>query len=262
MPATLSNDVPADTWLAGVDGCAGGWVVALADREFTNISLRQIASFAELFSDGEEPSVAAVDMPIGLPEQTGPKGRTPERLVRPLLGARQSSVFSIPSRAAVYAGADPNESDERKRFLRACDIARATSAQGRAVAKQGFHIFRKIVDVDLFLQRRRDLLSRVFEVHPEVAFWRMNGFEPVAEPKKIKGKPNQIGIELRARLLVSAGVPANTVDIPLPKSVARDDWIDALASLVVARRLARGEATSFPAPPEFDRLGIPIAIWT
>jgi predicted RNase H-like nuclease len=90
----------------------------------------------------------------------------------------------------------------------------------------------------------------------------MNGFEPVAEPKKIKGKPNQIGIELRARLLVSAGVPANTVDIPLPKSVARDDWIDALASLVVARRLARGEATSFPSPPEFDRLGIPIAIWT
>jgi predicted RNase H-like nuclease len=255
------GEVPRDTWLAGVDGCAGGWVVALADREFTNISLRHIASFAELFSEGEGPSVAAVDMPIGLPEQTGPKGRTPERLVRPLLGARQSSVFSIPSRAAVYAGADPNESDEGTRFLRACDIARATSAQGRAVAKQGFHIFRKIVDVDLFLQRRQDLLSRVFEVHPEVAFWRMNGSKPLAEPKKIKGKPNQIGIELRARLLVSAGVPANTVDISLPKPVARDDWIDALASLVVARRLARGEAISFPSPPEFDRLGIPIAIW-
>jgi predicted RNase H-like nuclease len=183
-------------------------------------------------------------------------------LVRPLLGARQSSVFSIPSRAAVYAGADPNEMDERTRFLRACDIARATSAQGRVVAKQGFHIFRKIVDVDLFLQRSRDLRSRVFEVHPEVAFWRMNGSKPLAQPKKIKGKPNKIGIELRARLLVSAGVPANTTDIPLPKSVARDDWIDALASLVVARRLARGEAISFPSPPELDRLGIPIAIWT
>src|SRR5262245_14562717 len=213
-------------WLAGVDGCAGGWVVALADRDLSNISLRQIASFAELFSDGEGPGVAAVDIPIGLPEQTGPKGRTPERLVRPLLGTRQSSVFSIPSRAAVYAGADPNEPDERTRFLRACDIARATSAQGRAVAKQGFHIFRKIVDVDLFLQRRRDLLSRVFEVHPEVAFWRMNGAQPLAEPKKIKGKPNQIGIELRARLLVSAGVTANAIDIALPKPVARVGWHD------------------------------------
>src|SRR5262245_31493010 len=254
------SEVPGETWLAGVDGCAGGWIVALADREFTNISLRQIASFAELFSDGEGPSVAAVDMPIGLPEQTGPKGRAPERLVRPLLGARQSSVFSIPSRSAVYAGADPNELDEGKRFLRACEFARATSAQGRAVAKQGFHIFRKIVDIDLFLRRRRDLLNRVFEVHPEVAFWRMNGSKPLAEPKKIKGKPYQIGVELRSRLLVSAGIPANAIDIPLPKLVSRDDWIDALAALVVARRLARGQAISFPSPPELDRFGIPIAI--
>jgi predicted RNase H-like nuclease len=245
--------------LAGVDGCAGGWVVALADQNFTTIALRQIKSFAELFSDGEGPSVAAVDMPIGLPEQTGPKGRTPERLVRPLLGARQSSVFSIPSRAAVYAGAD--EPDERTRFLRACDIARATSAQGRAVAKQGFHIFPKIVDIDRFLQRRPDLLHRVFEVHPEVAFWRMNGSKPLSEPKKIKGKVSQVGIELRARLLVATGVPATIIDITLPRPVARDDWIDALASLVVARRLARCEAISFPSPPETDRLGIPIAIW-
>jgi predicted RNase H-like nuclease len=182
-------------------------------------------------------------------------------LVRPLLGARQSSVFSIPSRCAVYAGADPNESDERKRFLRACELARATSAQGRAVAKQGFHIFQKIVDVDTFLQQRRDVLGRVFEVHPEVAFWRMNGATPVPEPKKIKGKLNQSGIELRTRLLVGAGVPANFIDIALPKPVGRDDWVDALAALVVARRLARGEAISFPSPPEIDRLGITIAIW-
>ena len=250
-----------DTWLAGVDGCAGGWVVALADRNFTAIALRHIKSFAELFSRSEGPGLAAVDMPIGLPEQTGPKGRTPERLVRPLLGARQSSVFSIPSRAAVYAGADADEPDERTRFLRACEIARATSAQGRTVAKQGFHIFPKIVDIDCFLQRRRDLLHRVFEVHPEVAFWRMNGSKPLAEPKKIKGRLSQVGIELRARLLVGAGVPAATIDMALPRPVARDDWVDALASLVVARRLARREAISFPSPPETDRRGIPIAIW-
>jgi len=255
------SEVSGGMWLAGIDGCNGGWVVAMADAQFANISLRQIKSFAELFADGEGPNIAAVDMPIGLPEQTGPKGRTPERLVRPLLGARQSSVFSIPSRCAVYAGADPNESDERKRFLRACELARATSAQGRAVAKQGFHIFRKIVDVDTFLQQRRDVRARAFEVHPEVAFWRMNGSTPVPEPKKIKGKLNQSGIELRTRLLVGADVPANFIDIALPKPVGRDDWVDALAALVVARRLARGEAISFPSPPEIDRLGIPIAIW-
>ena len=101
--------------LAGIDGCSGGWVVALADEDFTSFALQQIASIGHLFSDGNAPSVVAVDMPIGLPERTGPKGRTPERLVRPLLGERQSSVFSIPSRSAVYAGVDPSEPDERKR---------------------------------------------------------------------------------------------------------------------------------------------------
>jgi predicted RNase H-like nuclease len=247
--------------LAGVDGCAGGWVVALADGGFTKVTLSEIKTFADLFSQGEAPTIVAVDMPIGLPEETGPKGRTPERLVRPLLGPRQSSVFSIPSRAAVYAGVDPNEPDERKRFLRACDIARATSAERKAVAKQGFHIFSKIVDIDSFLQRRRELLDCVYEVHPEVAFWRMNGSKPVPEPKKVKGKAYPPGIELRRRLLVAAGVPAHAIDIPLPRPVARDDWVDALAGLVVARRLARREAISFPSPPESDRLGIPIAIW-
>jgi predicted RNase H-like nuclease len=223
--------------------------------------LRQIASIADLFSDGNAPRIVAVDMPIGLPEHTGPRGRTPERLVRSYLGERQSSVFSIPSRSAVYAGVDPS-ADERMRYTRACDIARANSAECRAISKQGFHIFPKIVEIDLLLQRRRELVPRVFEVHPELAFWRMNGSKPVSEPKKIKRKVWQPGIELRARLLANAGIPPHAIDIPLPRLVGRDDWVDALAALVVARRLGRGEAVSFPSPPEVDGLEIPVAIWT
>lgn len=247
--------------LAGIDGCSGGWVVALADEDFTDVALRKITSIADLFSDESVLSIVAVDMPIGLPDRTGPKGRTPERLVRPCLGERQSSVFSIPSRSAVYAGVDPNEPDERKRYIRACDVARATSAECKAVAKQGFHIFPKIVEIDLLLQRRRELILRLFEVHPEVAFYRMNCSSPVLEPKKIKGKAWQPGIKLRALLLAKAGIPPHVIDIPLPRLVGRDDWIDALAALVVARRLARGEAVSFPSPPEVDGLEIPVAIW-
>ena len=61
-------------FLAGIDGCSGGWVVALADEDFTSFALRQIGSISDLFSDGNAPTVVAVDMPIGLPERTGPKG--------------------------------------------------------------------------------------------------------------------------------------------------------------------------------------------
>jgi predicted RNase H-like nuclease len=247
--------------LAGVDGCSGGWIAALADEDFTEFALRQIGSMADLFSDENAPRIVAVDMPIGLPERTGPKGRTPERLARSCLGERQSSVFSIPSRSAVYAGVDPSEPDERKRYVRACDIARATSAEYKAVAKQGFHIFPKIVEIDLLLQRHPELVRRIFEVHPEVAFCRMNGSQPVPEPKKTKGKAWLPGIKLRALLLGKAGIPQHVIDSSLPKLVGRDDWVDALAALVVARRLARGEAVSFPSPPEVDALEIPIAIW-
>ena len=38
----------------------------------------------------------AVDIPIGLPAQAGRGGPAAENMVRPLLGERQSSAFSVP----------------------------------------------------------------------------------------------------------------------------------------------------------------------
>ena len=54
-------------------------------------------SFAEILNAPECPPVIAVDMPIGLPDRIDGPGRPAEQAVRPLLGQRQSSVFSIPS---------------------------------------------------------------------------------------------------------------------------------------------------------------------
>jgi Protein of unknown function (DUF429) len=56
-------------------------------------------------------------------------------------------------------------------------------------------------------------------------------------------------LKLRSTLLMSAGIPSQTIETPLPKGVGRDDWIDALAALVIARRRVRGEVVSFPSPP-------------
>src|SRR5690606_10267522 len=87
---------------AGLDGCSGGWV-AVVREDGGGPQAALVASLPE-FLAGVPRAVVAVDMPIGLPERIGPKGRAPERLVRPHLGERQSSVFSIPSRSAVMAG--------------------------------------------------------------------------------------------------------------------------------------------------------------
>ncbi|HEX7203972.1 MAG TPA: DUF429 domain-containing protein, partial [Xanthobacteraceae bacterium] len=92
-----------DRWLAGVDGCRTGWVVAFARAADSDIRIRIVPRFADVLAAPEAPSIVAVDIPIGLPERAGPGGRAAENAVRPLLGARQSSVFSVPSRAALAA---------------------------------------------------------------------------------------------------------------------------------------------------------------
>ncbi|TIP61635.1 DUF429 domain-containing protein, partial [Mesorhizobium sp.] len=74
-------------------------------------------------------ATVSVDMPIGLPDVSQKSGRGPEALVRPLLGNRQSSVFAIPSRAALYAHTDGFTTVEawHAAHRRASEVAKATS---------------------------------------------------------------------------------------------------------------------------------------
>jgi len=195
--------------------------------------------------------IVAVDMPIGLPERAGHGGRQAEDAVRPLLGARQSAVFSVPSRAAIYA-AD---------YAGACRAALSTSEPPRKVSKQLFNIAPKIREVDAVLRGDPALAARVFEVHPEVAFWRLNGGRALVEPKKVKSRPYPPGLALRRDLLRAAGLSADLIDAPAPKGAAADDLLDALACAAVARRLHAGTARPFPDPPPRDAHGLPMAIW-
>ncbi|GGG44940.1 DUF429 domain-containing protein [Chelatococcus composti] len=239
-------------WLAGVDGCPAGWVAALAPAAGPSAPrLLVVPRFADLFALPEAPAVVAVDMPIGLPDRVGHGGRGPESLVRPLLGERQSSVFSVPSRAAVYAGD----------YSAACAAALATSDPPRRVSKQCFCLFPKIRELDALLRGRPDLAGRVFEAHPEVAFWRLNGERALDRPKKVKGRPWPEGPARREGLLRAAGFGDGAFRPP-PPGAGPDDVLDALATLTVALRIARGEARSFPDPPGRDGENLPVAIWT
>jgi predicted RNase H-like nuclease len=240
-----------DIWLAGADGCPGGWIVAFVRPDGNDARLRIVPRFADLLAAPERPAVVAIDMPVGLPERAGPGGRAAENCVRPLLGARQSSVFSVPSRAAIYA------SD----YSAACAIAAATSDPPRKVSKQLFNIAPKIREVDEALRTVQDAPSRVFEVHPEVAFWRLNGERALTEPKKVKSRPYEPGLVLRGKLLIAAGFPAEAVNAAPPGGAATDDLLDALACAAVARRVHAGIAQPFPNPPPRDAHGLPMAIW-
>jgi predicted RNase H-like nuclease len=245
------NTTTDDVWLAGIDGCAAGWLAAFVRPDGGEARVRIVARFADVVTAPEQPAVIAVDIPIGLPERTGYGGRTAENAVRPLLGARQSSVFSVPARMAIYA-ADYRE---------ACRLALTSSDPPRKVSKQLFNIAPKIREVDECVRAGPSLAARVFEVHPELAFWRLNGERALDMPKKVTGRPYEPGLALRQRLLVRSGLPAHLVNAASPAGAGPDDLLDALACAAIARRLLAGIAQPFPDPPPRDAFGLPMAIW-
>lgn len=246
----------------GVDGCKAGWVAAIEGTD-KPLHLTVYPQFADLLNDVPDDAIIAVDMPIGLPERIIGSGRAPEKLVRPMLGQRQSSVFSIPARAVVEMGAQLSgkTQDDYPLHQRASDLAKTLSDPPKGVSIQAFYLFPKILELDGLLCESQTLKACVFESHPEVAFTVLNGGAPMQQPKKIKGKVNPAGMEERIALLTSLGVPGDIFLQPLPKGAAADDVLDAIVCSLVAERIARGAAVSFPDQPDRDNHGLPIAIW-
>lgn len=247
-------------WLAGVDGCKDGWIAAFCDTEFREAPIIQVLrDFQSILTHETRPDIVAVDMPIGLPDEIRGRGRGPEEAARAVLGQRGASVFSIPSRAAVYAVDRPviGMDDIGRSHAYACDIARQSSVPAAGFSRQAFMILPKIREIDGLLRGDLSMRARTREIHPELAFWSMNGERPLDFPKKTAD-----GLAERARLLVSQGVRVAAAEGPAPKGAKRDDLLDALAALVVARHIAAGRGRPFPDPPGRDSHGLPIAIWT
>lgn len=241
--------------LAGVDGCPAGWIACLVAADGPLVpEIRVVARLADLVEAPDAPAILAIDMPIGLSERIGPGGRGPERLVRPMLGERQSSVFSIPARAAIFAGVGL---DDRDGYAAACAAALATSDPPKKVSKQAFALFPKIRELDRLIDPAAP--ERFFESHPEVAFAVLNGGRAMASPKKVKSRPNPPGLDERRAFLAGLGFAPDVLARP-PRGAGPDDLLDACVLALVARRIRAGEAVSFPDPPGRDGRGLPVVI--
>lgn len=241
--------------LAGIDGCPAGWIACLVAPDGPlDPKIRIVTRLEDLLDGPDAPVLVAIDMPIGLPDRIGPGGRGPERLVRPHLGERQSSVFSIPSRAAIFAG---ESLDGREAYAAACVAAVVTSDPPKKISKQTFALFPKIRALDRLLTPER--AERIVESHPELAFALLNGGHAMTLPKKVKNRPNPPGVDERRALLVQLGFEPAFLEHP-PRGAAIDDLLDACVLALVARRIRSGEAISFPDPPQRDARGLPIAI--
>jgi predicted RNase H-like nuclease len=229
--------------VAGVDGCPAGWIAALWDGA-DELTLRLCTSFADVMALPAH--IIAIDMPIGLPQRSG---RPPEREVRARLGERRSSVFAVPAERAVYC-ADYPES---------CRVNLRHSDPPRKVSKQCFHLFPKMREIDALIAPRDQ--SRIFESHPELAFWVMNDGTPLSLPKKVKSQPYTPGPDLRRDLLRKNGMPVDGISHRYRRrDVGPDDLLDACACTFVAWRILNGRSIRFPADPPLNAKGLRMEI--
>ncbi len=239
-------------FIAGVDGCPAGWIAVIHPQGHPeDAQLQLFERFEDLLGYQPTLETIAIDIPIGLPEIATTGGRTADRLARANLGERQSAVFAVPSRAAIAC----------EDYVEACAVALKTSEPARKVSKQTFYLFPKIREVDNLLSP--SLQSRVFECHPEVAFWALNGEAPLAFAKKVKSRPNEPGLAYRRQLLEKVGYTSNLLNNnPFPKrKVGSDDVLDACVAAWSAGRIANGQAHCFPPEPEYDGRGLRMEIW-
>lgn len=221
--------------VAGVDGCPGGWLVAIAT---TGQSLRlQSVLFASTFKHVLDKSkhcdAIGIDIPIGLSERNR---RRPDIEARRVLSPlRHSSVFPAPLRQVLVASS----------YRDACDISQRFHVERKMISKQTYAIMRKINEVDDSMTPQ--LQERVREVHPEVCFWAINGRQPLDDHKSTSAGEQQ------RRMLLATVFANDPADFDLPVGAAQDDFLDACAAAWTASRIATGTEERLPDDPDVDK---------
>lgn len=231
--------------MIGVDGCKGGWIAAKISPD-NHLSFTLFSSITRLWRQLGDTARILIDMPIGLTDCK----KTPrecDRLARKALGRpRSSSVFPPPCRNALYA----------KTYDQANQINRKHTLLGLSI--QTWNISSKILEIDLFLRQNLRMSRVLWESHPEVCFWALNGR---CSMKFNKHKP--AGYQERLQILKDISqhlhlhVDFDSYINKFPRSqVQKDDLLDAWVLALTATGKV-GAFQTFPENPTFDAMHIP-----
>ncbi len=225
-------------FVAGVDGCRGGWVAFKVDLTAYATSV-EIIDFPSWLRH-RPPGLACVgiDVPIGLLD--GP--RQCDKAARRLLGQpRGTSVFAAPCRGALSSNDHTSATATNLRTT------------GRGLSQQAWGIAPKIKQVDDAITS--DCQRWALEVHPEVCFWALNQRRPMKHNKKTKEGTAERVVLLRGVFPKIETHLANR----LPR-VGADDLLDAAAAAWTALRWHRNEAECV-CTPEHDEKGLAVTIY-
>lgn len=230
---------PAAATVAGVDGCKGGWVIAIAHLGASvTLTMAVVETFAEVMTRTADCAVVGVDMPLALPVDGL---RASDAAVKEHLGVNGRSLFWTPTRAAI---AQDNH---------AAAVRVNKARGGKGPSAQGWGLAAKIREARQALGPQPD--PRILEVHPESSFVVLAG-EPLPSKRTAQGVGRRLG-------LLSAWAPtaaAALASVPLkPATTTVDDALDAMAAAWTAQRVAEDRAQWFGARTRDDE-GFLIAV--
>lgn len=186
------------------------------------------ASFADILSERPSFAIIVVNAPIGYIDKPGFGPRTCDREARALLGRRGASVHNSPTRAVLQDGAD--WTNDKLDAISAILLPRY-----REVAAQ----------ISPYRQRI------VYEGHPELSFYQLNGDAPLHWSKKTE----QGRLERRALLEKKIPEISKIVDAEIDRAPQKH-LLDAAALLWTARRVFGHAARRLPADAEWDSEGL------
>lgn len=200
----------------GIDGCRGGWIVAMIDED-GKLSHLVVSSLNDLANISFQ--LALIDIPLEFADQCY---RSCEIAAQLLLGSpKRASIFMTPHRSAVFANNYYEANLLNRQHL------------GKGLSKQSWNICTKIKEAYSFITQRPDV--PLFEAHPELCFYFLNNCEPLLSKKSLPEGAND-------RLKIIAENDSNYIQVITDtlrttkrKAVKLDDIIDATILAIRAK---------------------------
>jgi predicted RNase H-like nuclease len=221
-------------FIAGIDGCKGGWLCVLKGIWGNEWRARMFRTIFDLQDIMDEVLLIAIDMPIGLPSLKSNGERTCDRLARKLLQKRACCVFPVPSREEIAKGS-------------------------HRLPKQTLNLIPKLKELDEFMTPSRQIWIK--ETHPELGFFEANQSRPLNSKKTKEGL-----MERTKALGLIFGPDWHRFVQEALKGFKRkeglvEDMLDASIALWTASRILKGTASRLPPRPVRDEKGLFMEIW-
>ena len=241
----------------GIDGCKGGWLVAILQDKKVTIHLK--STISEVWKSIQPQSPVLIDMPIGLLEgENGKTIRACDAQARKLLAKKSSSIFPVPCRQAVYTSAP-----EKTKGWYATWHQKVSQLNrkylGKGLPIQSLGILSKIRELDEFIVHQKQAKMLLLEAHPELCFKLLKGDDLAFNKKEAEGQQERIALLSSYIINFDQEMFDSHYATTYPKSkVLADDILDAICLAVHAKL---GTLYGFSSlGNELDSKGIPMAI--